>query len=155
MNNLFYLVPVAAIIALAFAYIFFRQMMKESEGNATMKQIAKFVREGAMAYLKQQYKVVIIVFIVLAIMSSNASATMLWSRYCPSLRDTGMVSSVTGYLDFLSYMSAAAANLIFANAATTIGWSRLILVWLGLMVVGVIVALPYQKIKEVCAKTKK
>ena len=40
--------------------------MKESEGTATMKQIAQFVREGAMAYLKQQYKVVVIVFIVLA-----------------------------------------------------------------------------------------
>ena len=59
MNNLFYLVPVAAVVALLFAYLFFRQMMKESEGNATMKQIAQFVREGAMAYLKQQYKVVI------------------------------------------------------------------------------------------------
>ena len=66
MNNLFYLVPVAAVVALGFAYLFFRQMMKESEGTATMKEIAKFVREGAMAYLRQQYKVVIIVFIVLA-----------------------------------------------------------------------------------------
>ena len=66
MNYLFYLVPAAAVVALAFAYIFFRQMMKESEGTVTMKQIAQFVREGAMAYLKQQYKVVIIVFIVLA-----------------------------------------------------------------------------------------
>lgn len=96
-----------------------------------------------------------IAFIVLAIMSSNGSASMLWSRYCPSLRDTGMVSSVTGYLDFLSYMSAATANLVFANAATTIGWSRLILVWLGLMIVGVIVALPYQKMKEAFTKAKK
>ena len=50
MNNLFYHVPVAAVVALLFAYIFFKQMMKESEGNATMKEIAKFVREGAMAY---------------------------------------------------------------------------------------------------------
>ena len=68
MNNLFYLVPAAAVIALLFAYIFFRQMMKESEGTATMKQIAQFVREGAMAYLKQQYKIVIIVFAVLAVL---------------------------------------------------------------------------------------
>lgn len=88
-----------------------------------------------------------IIFIVLAIMSSNGAASMLWSRYCPSLRDTGMVSSVTGFLDFLSYMAAAAANLVFANAATSIGWKNLILVWFGLMIVGVIVALPYRKIK--------
>lgn len=88
-----------------------------------------------------------IVFIVLAIMSSNGAACMLWTRYCPSLRDTGMVSSVAGFLDFLSYTSAALANLIFANAATTIGWGNLILVWLALMVFGVILALPYGKIK--------
>ena len=87
-----------------------------------------------------------IIFIVLAIMSSGGAATMLWSRYCPSLRDTGMVSSVTGYLDFLSYMAAAAANLIFANAATTLGWGKLILVWLSLMIVAVIISLPYDKL---------
>lgn len=86
-----------------------------------------------------------IIFIVLAIMSSNASATMLWSRYCPSLRDTGMVSSATGFLDFLSYMAAGAANIVFANAATSIGWGNLILVWLGLMILGIIIALPYRK----------
>ena len=92
-----------------------------------------------------------IVFIVLAIMSSNGAASMLWSRYCPSLRDTGMVSTATGFLDFVSYSAAAAANLIFANAVTDIGWENLILVWMGLMVVGVIVALPYKwfmKIRE-------
>ena len=89
-----------------------------------------------------------IIFIVLAIMSSNGAATMLWSRYCPSLRDTGMVSSATGFLDFLSYMAAAAANLIFANAATTIGWSNLILVWLGLMIIGIVIALPYGKLRK-------
>ena len=79
-------------------------------------------------------------------MSSNAAATMLWSRYCPSLRDTGMVSSATGFLDFLSYMAAASANLIFANAATAIGWDNLILVWLGIVIAGVVVVLPYRKI---------
>ncbi len=67
MNALFYAVPAAAILALLFAWIFFRQMMRESEGNVTMKEIAQYVREGAMAYLKQQYKVVTVVFIVLAV----------------------------------------------------------------------------------------
>lgn len=89
-----------------------------------------------------------IAFIVLAIMSSNGAATMLWSRYCPSLRDTGMISSATGFLDFMSYMAAATANLIFANAATSIGWGNLILVWAGLMVIGIIIALPYKKWTE-------
>ena len=71
---------------------------------------------------------------------------MLYSRYCPSLRDTGMVSSVTGFLDCLSYIAAASANILFANASTTLGWGNMILVWLGLMIAGVIVALPYDKI---------
>lgn len=86
-----------------------------------------------------------IIMIILAIMSSNCAASMLWSVYCPSLKSTGIVSGATGFLDFLSYMAAAAANLIFANAATTIGWGNLILVWAGLMLVGVIVSLPFRK----------
>ncbi len=88
-----------------------------------------------------------IVFIVLAIMSSNGAASILWSVYCPSLRETGRVSSATGFLDFLSYMGAAAANLIFANAVSAIGWGNLILVWLGIMAVGIVIALPYKKRK--------
>lgn len=87
-----------------------------------------------------------IILLVLAIMSSNGAATMLWSRYCPSLRDTGMVSSVTGFLDFVSYMSASLSSTLFANAVSGIGWGNLILVWCGLVLLGVIVALPYGKI---------
>jgi len=68
MTNLFYLVPAASLVALLFAWWFFHQMMKEGEGTPTMKEIAQYVREGAMAYLKQQYKVVIIVFAVLAVL---------------------------------------------------------------------------------------
>lgn len=57
-----------------------------------------------------------------------------------------MVSSATGFLDFLSYMAAAAANLLFANAAGTIGWKNLILVWVGLMLFGVVISLPLKRI---------
>ena len=67
MNPLFYAVPVASAIALFFAWLFYHQMKKEDEGTPTMKKIAQYVREGAMAYLKQQYKVVIIVFAILAV----------------------------------------------------------------------------------------
>ena len=66
MTDLFYLVPAASVVALFFAWWFFHQMMKEEEGTPTMKEIAQYVREGAMAYLKQQYKIVVIVFAVLA-----------------------------------------------------------------------------------------
>ena len=89
-----------------------------------------------------------IVFIVLAIMSSNGAAAILWSVYCPSLRDTGMVSTATGFLDFLSYMAAAVANVVFANAATTIGWGNLILVWTGIVALGLIVIIPYKDLSS-------
>ena len=70
MNNIplvFWLIPIASVVALGMAWFFFRSMMKEDEGTERMKEIAAHVRKGAMAYLKQQYKVVIIVFVVLAI----------------------------------------------------------------------------------------
>ena len=86
------------------------------------------------------------VFLVLAIMSSCCASSMLYSRYCPSLRDTGMVSSATGFIDFMSYMSASISSTLFANAVSSIGWGNLILVWLGLMIAGIVVTLPYNKI---------
>ncbi len=89
-----------------------------------------------------------ICFITLAVMGSNAAATMLWSKYCPSLRDTGVVSSATGFLDFLSYMAAAISNVVFPGAVSVIGWKNLILVWFGLMIVAVIVALPFKAFKK-------
>ena len=90
--------------------------------------------------------VVNIVLLILAVLSSNCASSMMWSRYCPGLRDTGMVSGATGFLDFLSYMSAAAANLIFANAVTVIGWGNLILVWMGLVIIGTVISIPIGKI---------
>ena len=92
-----------------------------------------------------------IIFMVLAIMGSNGACSMLYSRYCPSLRDTGMVSSATGFLDFTSYMGASISSAFFANAATTWGWGNLILVWLGLMIFGVIVAIPRKGQERIAA----
>lgn len=86
------------------------------------------------------HPVINIICMIFAIMASGCAASMLWSRYCPSLRDTGMVSSATGFLDFMSYMAAAVSSRLFASAAHTIGWSGLILVWLALMLLGVFVA---------------
>ena len=65
MNLFFWFIPIASALALVFAWIFFKSMMKESEGTDKMKEIAQHVREGAMAYLSRQYKVVGIVFAVL------------------------------------------------------------------------------------------
>ena len=58
------------LLALLFAWFFFGQMKRESEGTERMAYIAAAVRKGAMAYLKQQYKVVAVVFAVLAVILS-------------------------------------------------------------------------------------
>ena len=91
--------------------------------------------------------VINIVLIVLSIMASNGAATMLWSRYCPGLRDTGIVSGVTGFLDFLSYMAAAVANVVFPILIEQRSWpwENVVLIWLGLMAVGIVISLPYKR----------
>lgn len=87
-----------------------------------------------------QSSVISIVLMVVAIMTANFASSMLWAVYCPSLKGTGMVSFATGFIDFVSYMAAAAANLAFANAVTAIGWGPLILVWAGLSLMGLLVS---------------
>lgn len=83
--------------------------------------------------------------LVLGIMGSGIASSMMWSRYCPSLRDIGFTSSATGFLDFVSYMAAAGASTLFANAVAQIGWKNLILIWFAIMMVGVVIALPQQR----------
>ena len=100
-----------------------------------------------LVYLVRQ-PAVNLVFMVLAMLSSNCAACLMWNQYCPSLRDTGMVSGATGFLDFASYMAAAISSKLFANAVGSIGWGNLILVWTGLMCVGVAVALARPKNKN-------
>lgn len=89
-----------------------------------------------------------ILCMILAITTANCASNILWSIYCPGLRDTGMVSGATGFLDFASYIAAAASSSLFSNAVTDIGWGPLILVWFGLMLFGVIVALPQRHITK-------
>ena len=114
MTYLFYLVPVAAVVALLFAWIFFRQMKKESEGTPTMKEIAQYVREGAMAYLKQQYKVVIIVFAVLAVLFAVlAYGFGVQNPWVPfAFLTGGFFSGLAGYIGMrtATFASARTAN---------------------------------------------
>ena len=116
MNSLFYLVPAAAVTALFFAWLFFHQMMKESEGTVTMKEIAQYVRDGAMAYLKQQYKVVIIVFIVLAVFFSIlAYGFHIQNPWVPfAFLTGGFFSGLAGFIGMktATYASARTANAV-------------------------------------------
>lgn len=128
----------------SFAAVFINRLFKHSTNKTLLFSFAASAILFLATFAINQ-PVVNIVVLVLAIIASNCAATMMWSFYCPSLADTGLVSSATGYLDFISYMSAAIASKLFANAVSEIGWGGLILVWFGLMILGVIFSIPYKK----------
>lgn len=115
-NNIFYLVPISSIIALGFAYYFFKQLMKESEGTATMQKIALHVRQGAMAYLRQQYKIVIIVFLILALVFSVMAYFNLQNAWVPFAFLTGGFFS--GLAGFFGMKTATFASARTAHAAS-------------------------------------
>jgi K(+)-stimulated pyrophosphate-energized sodium pump len=113
--NYFYLVPVASVVALIFAYYFFKGMMKESEGTEKMKTIARHVREGAMSYLKQQYKVVTAVFIVLALLFATMAFFGLQNSWVPfAFLTGGFFSGLAGFFGMktATYASARTANAV-------------------------------------------
>lgn len=116
MSFLFYFVPVASLVALFFAWFFYHQMKKEDEGTPTMKEIAQYVREGAMAYLKQQYKVVGIVFVVLAVLFSIlAFGFGVQNKWVPfAFLTGGFFSALAGYVGMrtATYASARTANAV-------------------------------------------
>ncbi len=115
MNYVIYAVLGASLLALGFAFFFFKQMMQEDEGTDTMKKIALHVRKGAMAYLKQQYKVVSIVFVVLAAVFSVMAYFGLQNNWVPFAFLTGGFFS--GLAGFFGMKTATYASARTANAA--------------------------------------
>ncbi|MCM1505001.1 MAG: sodium-translocating pyrophosphatase [Muribaculum sp.] len=115
---LFWVVPVASILALLLAGFFYRQMMRESEGTPLMEKIASHVRKGAMSYLKQQYKIVGIVFLCLVILFSiMAYGFQLQNSWVPiAFLTGGFFSGLSGYLGMKTATNASART---ANAART------------------------------------
>ena len=115
-HPLFWLVPVASVVALSMAWVFFKSMMKADEGTPRMKEIAEYVRKGAMAYLKQQYKVVLIVFIVLAaLFAFMAYGLGVQNPWVPFAFLTGGFFS--GLAGFFGMKTATYASARTANAA--------------------------------------
>lgn len=114
-QTIFWIMPIASILALVFAIVFFKQMRKESEGTDIMVKIAQYVREGAMSYLKQQYKVVTIVFIVLAILFAVMAYFGLQNNWVPFAFITGGFFS--GLAGFIGMKTATFASARTANAA--------------------------------------
>jgi len=121
MNNIptvFWLIPLASVTALAMAWYFFRSMMKEEEGTPRMREIAEYVRRGAMAYLKQQYKVVAVIFAILAVVFAfMAYVLKVQNPWVPFAFLTGGLFS--GLAGFLGMKTATYASARTANAART------------------------------------
>ena len=114
--EVFWLVPIASICALVMAWFFFRQMMKEDEGTPRMREIAEYVRRGAMAYLRQQYRVVAIVFVVLAVVFAiMAYVFKMQNPWVPFAFLTGGLFS--GLAGFFGMKTATYASARTANAA--------------------------------------
>jgi K(+)-stimulated pyrophosphate-energized sodium pump len=115
-NTIFWLAPLGAVCALIFAWFFYHQMKKESEGTAHMARIASYVRKGAMAYLKQQYKVVGFVFICLVILLAfMAFVLKVQNKWVPvAFLTGGFFSALSGYFGMKTATYAAART---TNAA--------------------------------------
>ncbi len=115
-EQLFWLAPIGSAAALIFAYIFYAQMKKASEGSERMAQIASYVRTGAMAYLRQQYKVVTMVFIGLAVLLSfMAFVLKVQNGWVPMAFITGGFFS--GLAGFFGMKTATYASARTAEAA--------------------------------------
>ncbi len=116
-SGIFWLVPLSAITALVFAYVFFKSMMKNSEGTDRMKEIAQYVREGAMAYLNRQYSVVTKVFIILVIILTILAYIGVQNPFVPiAFLTGGFFSGLCGYLGM--------KTATFASARTAHGASQ-------------------------------
>ncbi len=117
METIFWLVPICSVLALVFAWVFFKSMMKSSEGTPRMIEIAQHVRDGAMAYLKRQYKVVGIVFVVLMLILILLAYLGVQNPFVPVAFLTGGFFS--GLCGFLGMKTAT-----FASARTAHGASQ-------------------------------
>ena len=121
MDNISVVIPLisaaGSILALIFAMVFFKSMMKNSEGTPRMVEIAQHVRDGAMAYLTRQYKVVGIVFAVLVVLLTILAYMGVQNPFVPvAFLTGGFFSGLCGYLGM--------KTATFASARTAHGASQ-------------------------------
>ncbi|PKK91292.1 MAG: sodium-translocating pyrophosphatase [Candidatus Wallbacteria bacterium HGW-Wallbacteria-1] len=116
-ETLFWIGPLASVLALVFAFVFYKKLMKESEGTDKMKEIAAHVREGAYAYLFAQYRVVGIVFLILLAIFVVLAWIGVQNRFVPMAFLTGGFFS--GLCGFIGMKTATNASARTAHAATT------------------------------------
>ena len=107
---LFLIAPVSAVIALIFAFGFYKKIMKLSEGTDKMVEIAEAVRQGARAYLRQQYKIVIIFFFIAALFLAFLSFVLgVQSPWTPfAFLTGGFFSGLSGFFGMITATHASA-----------------------------------------------
>lgn len=105
----FWIAPVAAVLAIVFAWTFYREMIRQDEGTDLMREIGGHVRHGAMAYLRQQYKIMLIVFVVFtAIFAALAYGLEVQNKWLPvTFVFGGLFSALAGYFGMLTATRAA------------------------------------------------
>lgn len=114
--SVFWIVPFASVCALIMAFYFYKSMMREDEGTERMREVAGYVRTGAMAYLRQQYKVVIIIFVVISLIFAFMSYVLhVQNPWVPFAFITGGLFS--GLCGFFGMKTATYASARTANAA--------------------------------------
>ncbi len=142
MPGIFWLVPFSAVLALSFAYYFFKQMMKQDEGTDLMKKIAQHVRDGAGAYLKQQYKIVILVFLLITgLLSFMAYGLGVQNPWVPfAFLTGGAFSALAGFFG-MKAATYASGRVAHACRTSLDGGLRLAFrsgAVMGLVVVGLV-----------------
>lgn len=114
-SSIFWIVPLSSAVALLFAWLFYRGMMRNSEGTARMAEIAGYVREGAMAYLRRQYGVVLKVFVIMALLLGVLAYLGVQNPFVPvAFLTGGFFSGLCGYLGMKTATNASART---ANGA--------------------------------------
>ncbi len=117
-SSLFWIVPVSAILALIFAWVFYKSLMTRDEGNDRMKEIAQYVREGAMAYLTRQYTVVAKVFAVLVVLLLVLAYMGIQNPFVPvAFLTGGFFSGLCGYLGMKTATNASARTACAASSS--------------------------------------
>ncbi len=121
-NSLFYIAPLGAVIALLFAWVFYKSMMKADEGNEKMVEIAGHVKDGAMAYLSRQYKVVTIVFLILLVILAFLSYIGVQNPFVPvAFLTGGFFSGLCGYLGMRTATNASSRTAQGASVSLNAG----------------------------------
>ncbi len=121
-STLFWIAPISALLALVFAWIFYRGMMKAPAGNARMQEIAQYVREGAMAYLGSQFRVVGRVFIILVVLLAILAYIGVQNPFVPiAFLTGGFFSGLCGYLGMKTATNASSRTAQGASVSLNRG----------------------------------